>query len=169
MQVWNMLHAARWQYRTQKVVKKSPSVYHHTSLSGYIFATKAHIDNWKKRFKQQYLLHMFPQYRELRPTAEIDPVVWGTTANFNGLASWQRYCTARQYWTSAKLCGVDQRAPPIFGRATIMLGICPHSSLICVLPLWRINVPITVSLVYRSSLFCMFYLPIPLSVYVCTV
>jgi len=26
--------------------------------------------------------------------AEIDPVVWGTPANFIGLASWQRYCTA---------------------------------------------------------------------------
>ena len=28
----------------------------------------------------------------------------------------------------AKLCGVEQRAPPIFGRATIRLGIGPHSS-----------------------------------------
>jgi len=32
-------------------------------------------------------------------------------------------------WVSAKLCGVEQRAPPMFGRATITLGICPHSSL----------------------------------------
>jgi len=84
MQVWNMLHAARWQYRTQKVVKKSPSGHHRTTSSGYIFANKAHIDNWKKRFKQQCLLHMFPQYRELRPTAEIGPLVWGTPAIFNG-------------------------------------------------------------------------------------
>ena len=29
-------------------------------LSGYIFATKALIDNWKKLVKQQYLLHMSP-------------------------------------------------------------------------------------------------------------
>ena len=28
--------------------QKSPSGHHHTTLSGYIFATKAHIDNWKK-------------------------------------------------------------------------------------------------------------------------
>jgi len=41
--------------------------------------------------------------------------------------SWQRYCTALQYWTSAKLCGVEQRAPPIFGRAAITLGIGPNS------------------------------------------
>ena len=37
-----MLHAeARWKYRTQK----SPSAHHRTTLSGYIFATKAYIDN----------------------------------------------------------------------------------------------------------------------------
>jgi len=28
--------------------KKSPSEHHHTTLSGYIFATKARIDNGKK-------------------------------------------------------------------------------------------------------------------------
>jgi len=29
-------------------------------------------------------------------TAEIRCRVWGTPANFNGFASWQRYCTALQ-------------------------------------------------------------------------
>jgi len=29
---------------------------------------------------------------------------------------------------TAKLCGVEQRAPPIFDRAAIRLGIGPHSS-----------------------------------------
>jgi len=29
---------------------------------------------------------------------------------------------------SAKLCGAEQRAPPIFGRVAITLGIGPHSS-----------------------------------------
>jgi len=46
-----------------------------------------------------------------------------------GFASWQRYCTALQYWPSAKLCGIEQTAPPIFGRAAITLGIGPHSSI----------------------------------------
>ena len=55
------------KYRTQKLVKKSPSWHHHTTLSGYISATKAHIDNRKEILKQQYLLHTFPQYSELRP------------------------------------------------------------------------------------------------------
>jgi len=48
--------------------KKSPSGNHRTTSSGYIFASKARIDNRKKRVKQQYLLHMFSQYGELRPT-----------------------------------------------------------------------------------------------------
>ena len=52
--------------------------------------------------------------------AEIVSLVWDTPANFNG------YCMAFQYWASAKLCGIEQRAPPIFGRAAIMLGIGPH-------------------------------------------
>jgi len=36
--------------------------------------------------------------------------------------------TARHYWASAKLCGVEQREPLMFGKATITLGIGPHSS-----------------------------------------
>ena len=52
----------------QKSLQKSLSGHHHTTLSGYIFATKARIDNWKKIVKQQYLLHMSSQYGELRPT-----------------------------------------------------------------------------------------------------
>ena len=32
--------------------------------------------------------------------------------------------------TFAKLCGVEQRAPPIFGMAAITLGIGPHSSFV---------------------------------------
>jgi len=51
-------------------------------LSGYIFATKAHIDNLKKKLvKQQYVLHMSSNFGPL--AAEIDPVVWGTLAIFN--------------------------------------------------------------------------------------
>jgi len=59
--------------------------------------------------------------------AETSSGVWGTPANFNGFEAWQRYCTALQYWASAKLCGVEQRAPPIFGMAAITLDIGPIS------------------------------------------
>ena len=44
------------------------------------------------------------------------------------LVFWQRYCTALQQRASAKLSGVEHRAPPIFGRATITLGTGSHSS-----------------------------------------
>jgi len=44
----------------------------------------------------------------------------------------QRYCAAVEQWLRvrlrAKLCVVEHRAPPIFCRATIRLGIGPHSS-----------------------------------------
>jgi len=48
MQVWNVLHAARWKYRTQKWCTKSLSAHHRTTLLGYIFATKACMDNLEK-------------------------------------------------------------------------------------------------------------------------
>jgi len=51
-----------------KNAKNWPSGHHRTTLSGYIFATKARIDNRKKKLvKQQYLLHMSAEYDELRP------------------------------------------------------------------------------------------------------
>jgi len=58
------------------------SRHHRTTLSGYIFATKARIGNGKKPVKQQYLLRISPQLGPL--AAEIGLVVWGTPANFNG-------------------------------------------------------------------------------------
>jgi len=75
MQVWNVLHAARWKYRTQKWCKKSPSVHHRTTLPGWIFATKACINNRKKLVKQQYLLHTSAQFGEPRPTSGWDRFV----------------------------------------------------------------------------------------------
>ena len=42
------MRAAHWKYRTQNIVKKSPSEHHRATLSGYIFALKARIDNRKK-------------------------------------------------------------------------------------------------------------------------
>ena len=59
--------------------------------------------------------------------AEIVSLAWGSPANFNGF----RVLTALLHgtlWASAKLCGVEQRAPLIFGRAAITLGTGPRSS-----------------------------------------
>jgi len=79
----------------QKIAKKSPSAHHRTTLSGYIFATKARIDNLKKLLSSN-ISSKCPHNMVTSGllAAEIDPVVWGTPANFNAFASWQPYCTA---------------------------------------------------------------------------
>ena len=77
MQGWNVLHSARCKYRTQKVVKKSPS------LSGYIFATKAHIDNRKNLLSSNISSTRSHNMVNFGPlAAEIGPVVWGTPCKF---------------------------------------------------------------------------------------
>jgi len=122
-----VLHAARWKCRTQKIAKQSPSAHHRTSLSGYVIANKVRIDNRKNLLNSNTSSTRPDNMVNFDPlAAETDPVVWGTPANLNGFATWQRYCTAVKYWASAKLCGVEQRVPPIFGRAAITLGIGPH-------------------------------------------
>ena len=82
MQVWNVLHVARWKYRTQKL----PKIRHlctitqlcravfKTARQSCVFITKARINNRKKPVKQQYLPHMSSQYGELRPTSSRDPL-----------------------------------------------------------------------------------------------
>jgi len=59
-------------------------------------------------------------------TAEIRWRVWGTPANFNGFSVLAALLHDTLEWASAKRCGIEQRAPPIFGRAAITLGIGPH-------------------------------------------
>ena len=65
--------------------KKSPSAHHRTTLLGYIFATKARIDNQKKNLLSSNIFfrcpHNMVNFSLL--AAEIGPVVWGTPANFN--------------------------------------------------------------------------------------
>jgi len=43
------------------------------------------------------------------------------------LLYWQGYCTALEHKRRQPNCGVQQRAPPIYGRAAITFGIGPHS------------------------------------------
>jgi len=67
--------------------KKSPPGHHRTTLSGYIFATNACIDNRKKLLSSNKLIsstcpHNMMNFGPL--AAEIVSLVWGTPANFNG-------------------------------------------------------------------------------------
>jgi len=85
MQVWNVLHTARWKYKTQKIAKNSSCAHHRATFSGYVFATKTCIDNRKKTVKQQHLPHTSLQYVELRPSNGWDRFgCLGTPANFKG-------------------------------------------------------------------------------------
>jgi len=58
--------------------------------------------------------------------AEIVSLVWDTPGNFNGFRVLAALLHGISVVASAKLCGVEQRAPPRFGRAAITLGIGPH-------------------------------------------
>jgi len=65
--------------------KKSPFWHHRTTLSGYIFAAKACIDNRKNLLNNDTASicpHNMVNFGLL--TAEICWRVWGTPANFNG-------------------------------------------------------------------------------------
>ena len=62
--------------------------------------------------------------------AEIGSLVSGTPVNFNDFRILAALLHITLVVGSAKLCGVEQRSPPIFGRAAITLGIGPHSSLV---------------------------------------
>ena len=58
--------------------------------------------------------------------AEIVSLVWDTPGKFNGVRVFGSV-TARQSSSGRQPnCGVEQRAPPIFGMAAIRLGIGPH-------------------------------------------
>jgi len=103
MQIWNLLHAARWKHRTQK---KSPKIAiwppSHNFVGLYLRNERTYRQS-EKLVKQQYALHMSPQYGELRPTSGWDRfTILGTPPNFNGL----RVLAALLH--SSKVVGVSQ-------------------------------------------------------------
>ena len=113
-----MLHSARCKCRTEKSRQKSPSGHHPTTLSGYIFATKARIDNRKKNLLSSNISsrcpHNMVNFGLL--AAEIVSLVWGTPANFNGF----RVLTALLHGTL--VVGVSQTAAFNRGRHLYSAG-----------------------------------------------
>jgi len=69
----------------KKSRQKLPSRHHRTTLSGYIFATKAHIHNRKKNWLSTNMSSTCPHNMvNFGPlTAEIGSTIWGTPTNFN--------------------------------------------------------------------------------------
>jgi len=78
--------------------KKSPSGHNLTTLSGYIFATKARIDNRKKLLSSNMFCtcphNMVWAHYRLRSIGEFGAPLQISV----GFACWQRYCTTFQYW-----------------------------------------------------------------------
>jgi len=107
MQVWNVVHAARWKYRTQNVAKKSPSAHHRTTLSGYIFATKACIDNRKN------LLNSDPP-----PCVST---IWWTSAHWQ-LRSVGAFGAPSKFQPVSRLCFIT--APTSLNRGQQNLAWC---------------------------------------------
>jgi len=72
MQVWNVLHAARWKYRMQKIAKNSPL----RTFAQICRAVSSQLRQvsiiGKKIVKPQYLLQMSQQSGELRPISGWD-------------------------------------------------------------------------------------------------
>ena len=93
MQVWNVLHAPRWKYRT----KNSPSVYHRTTLSA-ISSQLRHISTIRKNMLNSSISSTCPltmvNFGTL--TAQIGWWVWGTPANFNGFPLMDAGCNNMQ-------------------------------------------------------------------------
>jgi len=105
-----VLLAARCKYRTQKCRQKSPPGHRRTTSTGYIFATKARIDNPKTNLlssnTSSTCLYNMVNFCPL--ATEILSLVWGTPANFNGFASWQRYCTASSSGRQPKFAALSR-------------------------------------------------------------
>ena len=89
--------------------------------------------------------------------AEIVSGVWGTPVTFNGFRVLAALLRGSQVVSVSQTLLVEQRVPPMFSRATIRLGIGPHSSSLSELSLHNAvlrNTPQTVArrrISYRKS------------------
>ena len=100
MQIWNVLHATRWKCRTQKIAKNLPSVQHRTTLSGYIFATKAHIDNRKKTSSTcpPNMANVGPLTAEIRFTNLGHPSTFQWVVHLGSIAARHSFDTHEWIW-----------------------------------------------------------------------
>jgi len=113
-----VLHAARCKCRTQKSRQKPPFGHHPTTSSGYIFATKACIDNQEKNLLSSNISSTCPHNTvNFGPlAAEIISLVWGTPANFN------RFGVLAALQHGSLVVGVSQTAALNRGRHLYSAG-----------------------------------------------
>jgi len=111
MQVWNVLHAARWKYRTQKNRHLGTIA----QLCPAISSQLRHISTIaKKLVKQQYLLHMSLQCGEVRPINGWDrltnlghPCKFQLVSRLGSITAWHLVVgigQTLQRWTEGATC-----------------------------------------------------------------
>jgi len=124
-----VLHAARWKCRAQKIDKNSPSAHHRTTLSSYISATKACVDNQKNMLNSSMSSirscpHNMVNFGPL--TAEIGSGVWGHPSKFQRVSRLAFVTAATSLTGSQPNCTMFGR---LLGWYTISLyifgGSCP--------------------------------------------
>jgi len=129
----------------KKIVKKSPSGHHRTTLSGYILATKASYRQSEKNLLSSNISstcpHNMVNFSLL--AAEIILLVWGTPANFNGfrvlasLLQRRRSTEANQTFNNVwPLPGLVDYIY-IFGGCCSVTEFCQAQNSLCVLQVLR--------------------------------
>jgi len=106
MHVWNVLHVARWKYRTQKW-RKNCHLCTIAQLCRAISLQLRHVSTiGEKLVKQEYLLQMSAHYGKLRPTNGSDQFTsFGHPQQIStGFASWLCYCSDVAHRRPTKLC-----------------------------------------------------------------
>ena len=103
MQVWNVLHAARWKYRTQKIAKNSICAPSHNFVGPYLRDEGTHWQS-EKNFLSSDMSSTCPRnIANFGPlTAEINSVIWGTPPNVNG------FCVLAALLHGTLVVGVSQ-------------------------------------------------------------
>jgi len=120
-----------------KIDRNSPSGHHRATLLGYIFTTKARIDNRKKLALNSTVSPTCPQnmvnFGSL--AAEICWRVWVTPAHFNGFCVLAALLHGTLVVGVSQTCGVEQTRCHLYsaGRPSITLGIGPRSSFVLLL------------------------------------
>jgi len=111
--------------------QKTPSGHHRTNLSGYIFATKAHIDNPKKKLlnsnNRSTCPHNMVNFGPL--AAEICWRVCGTTANFNGFRVLASLLQRRRSTEANQTLHRVWPSPGLVHYIYIFGGSCPRAAI----------------------------------------
>jgi len=149
IRIWNVLHAARWKYRMQKIAKKSPSRHHRTVCRAVSSQLRHVLTIRKKLVKEQYLLHMSSQYGKRWPTNgwEQFESSWHP-ANFNGFRILASLLHRRRSLEANQTLHDIWPSPGLVHYIYIFGGTCPLTEF------WQVQNSLYVLLLYWQH-YCM--------------